>query len=407
MARSFDFVIVGAGIVGLSLARELKSRHSGKSIAIFEKESSLGKHASGRNSGVLHSGIYYPAGSLKARLCAEGAQELAAYCHENHLPIKKFGKVILPVRDDDDSQLELLLSRARSNGAKAELIDQHMLQQIEPEAHSLTGKALHSPNTAVVDPIAILNHISSELEKQGVDIFLNHKIQEVKAGSSALLVNGEVWNFGHLFNTAGVYADVVAKAFGIGEKYTILPFKGTYYELSDSSSIRVNGLIYPVPDLRVPFLGVHLTKMISGKVYLGPTAIPAFGRENYSGLQGVTFSDGREILGRILEQYFYNKQGFRTLMYEEGRRFFKHYFTEGARRLVPRIRPEHLIRCDKVGIRAQLLDTEKKELVMDFLLENAKNSTHILNAVSPAFTSAFTFSRFILDEYEHYQHSLQ
>ncbi len=400
MARSFDFVIVGAGIVGLSVAREVKKRHPKKSVAVFEKEDGLGKHASGRNSGVLHSGIYYPANSLKARLCAEGARELAAYCHENRLPIKTIGKVILPVHENDDQQLELLLSRAKSNGATAELIDQQTLQQIEPDAQSLTGKALHSPGTAVVDPVAILNHIAGSLMAEGTEIFLSSKIQNLNVQRNSLTTNGETFHFGHLFNTAGVYADVVAKAFGIGKKYTILPFKGSYYQLSDRSDIQVNGLIYPVPDLRVPFLGVHFTKTITDKVYLGPTAIPALGRENYSGFEGMTAGDTGEILTSILRQYWNNKQGFRTLMFEEGRRFFKRYFAEGARLLVPKIRPEHLMHCEKVGIRAQLLDKEKQELVMDFIVQNDKNSTHILNAVSPAFTSAFSFSRFLLDQLE-------
>lgn len=400
MSRSFDFVIVGAGIVGLSLARELQSRYPQKKIAVLEKEASLGKHASGRNSGVLHSGIYYPTGSLKAKLCAEGARELGTYCRDHGLPIQKLGKVILPIQDQDDAQLELLLSRARSNGAKAELIDQQSLQQIEPHAVSRTGKALHSPETSVVDPMAILTHVSNSLRSKGVELFLNAKTENVDGPNSSLTASSEIFRYGHLFNTAGVYADVIAKAFGIGKKYTILPFKGTYYQLSDASHITVRGLIYPVPDLRVPFLGVHFTRNISGNVYLGPTTIPAFGRENYTGLDGVHFSDATGILTGILQQFVRNKQGFRTLILEEASRFFKNQFIKGARALVPEIKPQHLIPCDKVGIRAQLLDKEKKELVMDFLVESGKNSTHILNAVSPAFTSAFSFARFVVNELE-------
>lgn len=393
MSRSFDFVIVGAGIIGLSLARELQTRYPQKKIAVLEKETSLGKHASGRNSGVLHSGIYYPAGSLKAKLCAEGARELGAYCRDHGLPIQQLGKVILPILPQDDVQLDLLLSRARSNGAKAELIDQQSLQQIEPHAVSCTGKALHSPETSVVDPMAVLIHVSNSLRSKGVEIFLNAKTETVDVLDSSLTASGEIFRFGYLFNTAGVYADRIARAFGIGKKYTILPFKGTYYQLSDTSNINVRGLIYPVPDLRVPFLGVHFTRSIGGNVYLGPTAIPAFGRENYTGLNGIHFLDATRILTGIFQQFVRNKQGFRTLILQESSRFFKNQFTKGARALVPEIKPQHLIPCDKVGIRAQLLDKEKKELVMDFVVESGKNSTHILNAVSPAFTSAFSFAR--------------
>ena len=400
MSRSFDFLIVGAGIIGLSLARELQKRYPQKKIAVLEKETSVGKHASGRNSGVLHSGIYYPAGSLKAKLCAEGARELGAYCRDHGLPIRQLGKVILPIQPQDDAQLELLLSRARSNGAKAELIDQQSLQQIEPYAVSCTGKALHSPETSVVDPMAVLIHVSNSLRSKGVEIFLNAKTEKVDAPDASLTAGGEIFRFGYLFNTAGVYADTIAKEFGIGKKYTILPFKGTYYQLSDTSNINVRGLIYPVPDLRVPFLGVHFTRSIGGNVYLGPTAIPAFGRENYTGLNGVHFLDATGILLATLQQFVRNKQGFRTLILEESSRFFKNQFTKGAKALVPKIKPQHLIPCDKVGIRAQLLDKEKKELVMDFVVESGKNSIHILNAVSPAFTSAFSFARFVVNELE-------
>src|SRR6185436_12958466 len=170
MLQRFDFVIVGAGIMGLAIARELRKRHPSSSIALLEKENALGKHASGRNSGVLHSGIYYPAGSLKAKLCAEGAREMAAYCEEHHLPLKRSGKVILPVEKDQDSQIEILLSRATANGARAYVIAQDELTKIEPFAVSCTGRALHSPDTALVNPLEVLNHLEQSLQSTGVVI---------------------------------------------------------------------------------------------------------------------------------------------------------------------------------------------------------------------------------------------
>jgi L-2-hydroxyglutarate oxidase LhgO len=396
MAKSFDFVIAGAGIMGLAIARELHKRFPASSIAIFEKESGLGTHASGRNSGVLHSGIYYTAGSLKARLCAEGAREMAEYCVENKLPIRITGKVILPVRKEDDPQIDVLLERAHANGARASLLNQHELSAIEPEAVSCTGRALHSPDTAVVDPIAILNHLARNLKSSGVSIFMNTKVTSIKDGT--LHTSNEQFQYAYLFNTAGVFADTIAREFGIAEKYTILPFRGSYYKLDEKSGIRVNSLIYPVPDMRVPFLGVHFTRTIDDHVYLGPTATPALGREHYSGIRGVNLKDANRITKSLVQQYYKNAQGFRLLVHDEIRRLFRNNFAADARAMLPRLRPHHLIPCNKSGIRAQLLDLEKCELVMDFLVEHTKNSTHILNAVSPAFTSSFRFARYVLDE---------
>ncbi len=395
MSKSFDFVIAGAGIMGLAIARELHKRMPASTIAIFEKEQRPGMHASGRNSGVLHTGIYYASGSLKAQLCSEGAREMAQYCVENKLPIRITGKVILPVRIEDDPQIDVLLERAHSNGARAYLIDQKELTRIEPEAVSCSGRALHCPDTSVVDSVAILNHLANTLQSAGVSIFTDTKVTGVR-GRVLKTSKGE-FNYGYLYNTAGVFADVIAKEFGIAEKYTILPFRGSYYQLSEQSGIRVNSLIYPVPDLRVPFLGVHFTRTIDDHVYIGPTATPALGREHYSGIHGVNLRDANVIAKSIAQQYFRNAQGFRMLVRDEVRRLFRRNFAKDARALIPRIRSHHLVPCRKSGIRAQLLDLEKRELVMDFLVEHTENSTHILNAVSPAFTSSFRFARYVLD----------
>jgi len=396
LSRSYDFVVVGAGIVGLTLAAELRKKFPQQTIAVFEKEADLGKHASGRNSGVLHSGIYYSPGSLKARVSVEGRRLMKQYCEEHDLPIHNIGKVILPVRDGDDQQLELLLSRAKANGVQAELLDDKQLAEIEPSAHSRTGKSLFVPEACVVDPKAVLHCIAKELKRQNVDLFFGSRITKVDSTCSNLSANGENVSFGHLYNAAGVYADVVARAFGIAQQYTILPFKGIYYRLSESSGISVKHLIYAVPDLRVPFLGVHFMKTVADEVFLGPTVIPAFGRENYSLFQGLNFFDTGSILLRIAQQYVRNEQGFRMLIHKEGKRFLRRYFAEAAQALVPSIRPRHLLSCDKVGIRAQLLDTTTNQLVMDFLVEKTSNSTHVLNAVSPAFTSSFAFAKLVL-----------
>jgi L-2-hydroxyglutarate oxidase LhgO len=393
-----DIVIVGAGILGLSLARELLLRDPARKIILLEKESSLGKHSSGRNSGVLHSGIYYPTDSIKARVCAEGAKQLAEYCEQYGLPIHHTGKVVIPTREADDHQLDMLYARAKSNGARAELIDRKALQQIEPEAYTPSGRALYSPDTAVIDPLTILHHLGDELTQRGVRILFDQYIEAVNPDNSTLKSNGETICFGHVFNTAGLHADQVAKSFGVGRDYTILPFKGTYYELASTAGLDIRGLIYPVPDLRVPFLGVHFTKALSGKIYIGPSALPVWGRENYHGLEGVSLSESSSIFFRLAGQYLNNHQGFRVYAHEEATRLLKRNFVAAAKKLVPRISSQHLLRSEKVGIRAQLLNTRTHELAMDFIVEQGEASTHILNAVSPAFTSAFSFAKLVIDQ---------
>ncbi len=395
---SADFIVVGAGIVGLALARELRRRHPRARIVVFEKEPTLGAHASGRNSGVLHSGIYYPVGSLKATICAQGARELGAYCREYRLPIRCAGKVIVPTRAEDDAALDMLRDRARRNGARAELIDARQLADIEPEARSATGRALHVPDTSVVDPRAVLQHLARTLIAAGVDVRLGEPVEAIQAARGRVRSLGRWLQYGHLFNAAGLHADRIAQACGVGASYRMLPFKGLYYRLRPESGIRVRGLIYPVPDLRVPFLGIHFTTDIGDTVSVGPTAIPALGREHYHGVRGLRPVDAAGIVLRILEQYARNEQGFRRFAHTEALHYFKWRFVAAARGLVPRLQADHLARSHKVGIRAQLLDRRAHRLVMDFLVEPGERSTHVLNAVSPAFTSAFPFARLVLDQ---------
>jgi L-2-hydroxyglutarate oxidase LhgO len=377
--KTYDTIVIGGGIVGLAIARELLSRDPNQRIAIFEKEPELGRHASGRNSGVLHSGIYYPPASLKGRLCTEGARLMREYCDERKLPIARIGKVIVPASEAEDGQLEVLLERATANGARAEIVN---AADYEPEARD--GRALFSPDTSVVDPKRILTGVAGELRAAGVEFVFNRDVTEVDRGT-----------YGFLVNAAGLHADRIARPFGVGERYTILPFRGRYYKLAAPFVIR--RLIYPVPDLRVPFLGVHFTNAIDGTTYVGPTAMPALGRENYSGLHGIRMGDAVSIATTIVRQYASNRQGFRTLLHQEAARLLKRNYAAAARALVPRLETKHLKPSTKAGIRAQLFDRVKNELVMDFVVERGERSLHILNAVSPGFTTAFSFARFALD----------
>ena len=392
-----DYLVIGAGIIGLCLARELIAREPKAKIIILEKEERVGVHASGRNSGVLHSGIYYPENSLKGAVCAQGARAMAAYCDENKLPINRIGKLIVPIKSTDEAILSLLYQRAKNNGARVEMLDEAALKQIEPLAKSATGNALYSPDTAVVDSVAILNHLYESLFDQGVEIYFNHCSCSIDVAQKRVRANGRIFSYGHLFNTAGLFADKIAEECGLKRRYTLLPFKGIYHELAPNSAIKLNHLLYPVPDMGVPFLGVHFTKSVSGCVYVGPTAVPALGRENYRGISGANWHESLQNLGYLGRQYLHNVRGFRTYVHQEVPRFLKSRFVKSAQNLVPSLQSSDLIASAKVGIRAQLYDRENNELVMDFLMAQTSNETHVLNAVSPAFTSAFSFVNKIIE----------
>ena len=394
-----DFLIIGAGIVGLALARELKRRYPDQQVTILEKEPAPGRHASGRNSGVLHSGIYYPPGTLKARVCAQGAVELAAYCQERQLPFTRPGKLLVPVQAADAPQLDLLQARAQEHGIPVTRLPAADLQRLEPEVRSATGEALLVPGTAVVSPAAVLEALSREVQAAGVTLLTGGHLDQVDPARQRLIWSGTTLGYGHAINCAGAHADTVAHQFGAGQRYTLLPFRGAYYKLDPRAGIRVQHLIYPVPDLRVPFLGVHTTTSVTGDVYLGPTATPAFGRESYRGLHGTRLAEAARIAGLLGRQYLAGRDGFRRLAWQEAARMTQRGFAAAAQALLPRLRPEHLLPADKVGIRAQMLDRQTGRLVMDFLVEQSPGATHVLNAISPAFTSSFPLARHLIDEF--------
>jgi (S)-2-hydroxyglutarate dehydrogenase len=396
-----DFVIIGAGIVGLSVAQELKRRYPDQQVIILEKEPEPGRHASGRNSGVLHSGIYYPPGSLKAQICAQGARELAAYCTDHGLPITRTGKLLVPTRSGDGSQLAVLEERGRENGVAVERLEEADLRALEPDIHSATGEALRVQATAVVSPQAVLRTLAREVVDAAVELRCGGTLQSVDPLRATLNWSGNTIRYGHVVNCAGVHADTIAHRFGAGLRYSMLPFRGAYWKLDPSSGIRVRHLIYPVPDLRVPFLGVHTTTSTDGDVYLGPSATPALGRENYHGFNGITPMDAARIGLTLVRQAVAGRDGFRRLAWNESRRISRRGFAAAAQALLPRLRPEHLLPSAKRGIRAQLFDREQGSLVMDFLIEQSDGATHVLNAISPAFTCAFPFARRLVDHIEH------
>lgn len=319
---------------------------------------------------------------------------------EHQLKLRECGKVLVVAQLQDAKQLDLLAERATQQGIAIEQLDEQQLRVMEPEARSVTGRAIFVPSTAVGDPIGVMRTLNNNLVANNIELRVASRITKVDHEARAVhLQSAEAIRYGHVINTAGLNADKVAHQFGCGERYTLLPFKGIYWKLNPDSGIRFNHLVYPVPDLRVPFLGVHTTTTVDGDTYFGPTAVPAFGRENYQGLAGVSASESARITALLIKQFAQNRDGFRRLAWQEGRRSFKRWFVEAARAIVPNLRTDDLIATAKVGIRAQMFDTEEGKLVNDFLIEQGRHSTHILNAISPAWTSAFPFARHVCDHY--------
>ena len=398
MDQTADFLVVGAGIVGLTTAIELMKRFPESKVIVIEKERQPGLHSSGRNSGVLHSGIYYPPNTLKAKVCSVGAKELSEYCIENKLPLLQCGKLLVATSESDSAQMEHLYENAKASNINTELLDDQQLRSIEPEAFSKTGKTLFVSSTSVGSSLSVMNQILIDARKLGIQVLNNMAIDFIKINKKLIeFQNGDKIHFGHLINTAGLHADSIAHEFRVGTDYTILPFKGIYWKLNNQSKIKINHLIYPVPDLRVPFLGVHATISTNGEIYFGPTAVPAFGRENYRGIMGLDYGESLTIISTLLNQVIEGRNGFRRLAWIEGRRMFKHWFLKAAKSIIPNLEAHDLVNTSKVGIRAQLFDQKKKILVSDFLIEDGQNSTHVLNAISPAWTSSFPFARYLVD----------
>jgi L-2-hydroxyglutarate oxidase LhgO len=388
-----DFLVIGAGVVGLSIARELRARWPDASVVAVDKEDAPGRHASGRNSGVLHAGFYYTADSLKARFTRAGNVAWTQYCRERGLPLRACGKLVVASREEDLPVLDELLRRGRANGVPVELVDEKTAREVEPRARTLE-RALHSPSTSVVDPGACMAALAEDARRSGASLrfgagYLGRRGRVVRTSA------GEI-EAGFTVNAAGLYADRVARDFGFSKRYRILPFKGLYL-YSDEAASAFRALIYPVPDVRNPFLGVHFTLTANGRAKIGPTAIPALWRENYEGWSGFSAAEFAEIALRQAGLFLGAGFDFRRLAWEEIRKNSRGVMVALASRLADGVRAQDYRRWGRPGIRAQLVDVETRALVMDFVLEGDARSLHVLNAVSPGFTCAFPFAAHVAD----------
>ncbi len=394
MAETADFVVVGAGAVGLAVARALRGAHPAAKIVVLEKEDAPGRHASGRNSGVLHSGVYYPPQTLKARFCAEGARRWRVFAEEKKIPCRQGGKVILAGTADGRS-LAALEANARAGGVRVEALSAEDVRRVEPHAAPRPG--LWCRDTAVIDAAAATRALAEDLARSGVAIRTGQRALDRQPADNLLRTEaGETFSYGRLYNCAGAHADRLARAYGVGAEYALIPFKGLYMKLRPERASLVRESLYPVPDPAFPFLGVHLTRSVAGDVYVGPTAIPAFGAENYRGARGVTPGEFFVTAGRLLRLMAARDGQFRRLAAREMALYLKPMFVAAARRLVPDLRGGDLEPTPKAGIRPQLVRRADRRLEMDFVIRHTPATTHVLNAISPAFTSAFPFGEFVV-----------
>lgn len=389
-----DYLVIGGGIIGLNVAIALKRKYPDASVTLIEKETQVGLHSSGRNSGVLHAGFYYTSDSLKARFTCEGNAAMKAFCRENALPVNEAGKVVVATNAQEDETLEILMERGKANGVVLQWLSAKELKMRYPNVATYR-RALFSPATATVDPKQVTEAFAKTAEKLGVEIRLGC-CYERRLDANTIQSSCGILHFGHLVNAAGLYADRIGHDFGCGEAYTILPFKGIYLKDQENRSGLLTN-IYPVPNLANPFLGVHFTLAVDHTAKIGPTAIPAFWRENYRGVENFNAKEMLQILGWEAKLFALNRFGFRTLAIEEMRKYSRSYLTSLARKLTRSMPLEPYRTWSTPGIRAQLLHRHTLELVQDFVVEHHDNTTHILNAVSPAFTASIPFARWVVE----------
>lgn len=397
MSPSPDFVVAGGGIVGLSIAREIRRRWGDAEVHLLEKESDSVQHGSGRNSGVLHAGFYYSPDSLKAKLTRDGNQLLKEFCNERNLPIRECGKVVVTTEERQLEALNELYRRGMANGVALELIDERELASLEPMART-NHRALWSPNTAVADPSVVTQAVAQAALDEGVVI--RHGQTVLSTYGKSITTNHETITAGHIINAAGLYADKVAEKSGFADDLIMLPFIGLY-AYAPSLKGRLTRHVYPVPDPRNPFLGVHATVTVDGSVKVGPTAIPALSREAYRALRDIDVRELTEIFRTFPKFLLSPHHNVGSLLRTELPKYSRSWLVHEARKLVPDFRRRHFTVKGRPGIRAQLFDLKNRRLEMDFVVRGDQHSTHVLNAVSPAWTGSLAFAKYVVDDINH------
>ncbi|HEX8159010.1 MAG TPA: L-2-hydroxyglutarate oxidase [Solirubrobacteraceae bacterium] len=392
---SYDTIIVGAGIIGLAVAREILARRPSSRVLVVEREGATGAHQTGHNSGVIHAGVYYAPGSLKAQLCAHGAARMYAYCERHGLDVQRIGKLIIAAAPHEIPRLDELERRANANGVPGiRRLDARGLRDVEP--HAIGVAALHSPHTGIVDFGAVCAQMANDVRAAGGELRLHWNVASISRAAGAIRLRshaGEDAEGARAVFCAGLWSDRLAQLAGAGPDPRIVAFRGGYLRLRPERRELVRGLIYPVPDPRLPFLGVHLTPQIDGEVLLGPSALLAGARDAYS-LSTVRGADLRDTLTwpgtwRMARRWW--RTGVSELRLAASRKAF----AAEARRYVPQLCAQDLL-CGFAGVRAQAVARDGR-LVDDFLLCATPRAIHVRNAPSPAATSSLALAERIVD----------
>ena len=399
MASLYDLTIIGGGILGLATALKITAVHPRLRLLLLEKEPDLARHQTGNNSGVIHSGLYYRPGSLKARTCVAGRRELIQFCDENGVPYEICGKVVVATTDEELPRLEELRRRGEANGLRRlETIGTERLKELEPHATGIKG--LHVPETGIIDYKKVAAAYAAKIRDSGGDIRLSQKVVGIldRPGEIVLQTSGGDYRTKHLINCCGLQSDLIAKkARGATQdhdlEHRIIPFRGEYYKIAPARQYLVKNLIYPVPDPTFPFLGVHFTRMAKGGVEAGPNAVLAYAREGYSHSQ-VNLND---LWQTVSFRGFWAMTGkyWQTGFGELYRSLSKTAFVRALQQLVPEIRASDLV-AGGAGVRAQAVSANGA-LVDDFVIKQGRNAIHKHNAPSPGATASLAIGRQICE----------
>lgn len=389
-----DVVVVGAGIVGLAVAREVLHRRPGTSITVVEKEDAVAAHQTGHNSGVIHGGIYYEPGSLKAKLCVEGAGLMYEYATQHGIPHERCGKLIVALREEELPMLDELERRGIANGVPGlARVSAEGIREIEPRATGIA--ALHAPNTGIIDYAEVSRTIQKELVAKGVTFLFGTEVRRIVEGESCLVdLGGSKLEADQVIVCAGLWADRLAVRSGADPDPRIVPFRGSYLRLAPSEEPAVRGMVYPVPDPTLPFLGVHVTKHIDGSIMLGPTAMMVPSRDGYR-WRTLRLRDIRDTLVWP-GTWTVARRFWRTGLTEIRMAVSRRAYVKAAARYVPSLTVADLDKGSHAGVRAQAVGADGS-LVDDFKISHVGRVAHVRNAPSPAATSAFALARELMD----------
>ena len=387
----YNYIIVGGGIVGLASAYALKEKKPDSSILILEKENAPATHQTGRNSGVIHSGVYYKPGSTKAELATRGCKSMVEFCKKFDIPHEECGKVIVATNKNELDYLDKLLERGKQNGLSAKRIDRGELNELEPHVNGIA--AIHVPESGIVDYKRVSEVLAGELKKSGVQIKYNNCVTNISNEPDRCFIKATGGNYEgeYLINCGGLHSDILAAKSGIELNHRIVPFRGEYYELIPEKRYLVKNLIYPVPNPSFPFLGVHFTRMIDGSIHAGPNAVLSLEREGYTKFSFDLSDTWRTIsysgFWKLVQKHW--KEGFKELY----RSISKPEFVKSLQKLIPEIQADDLVPSPS-GVRAQALNPDGS-LVDDFLIKFQGRSIHVCNAPSPAATASLEIGKTI------------